>query len=71
MTLKTEMRQRILACLLLVLLSVFGPPGRAQDAAVAEADLKAAFLFNFTKFVEWPAEAFANENSHVVVGVLE
>jgi len=28
-----------------------------QHATTAEADIKAAFLFNFTKFVEWPARA--------------
>jgi YfiR/HmsC-like len=28
-----------------------------QRSGTAEADIKAAFLFNFTKFVEWPATA--------------
>jgi hypothetical protein len=28
-------------------------------AQVTEAELKAAFLFNFTKFVEWPAQSLA------------
>lgn len=32
------------------------PPIRAQ--AAAEHELKAAFLYHFTRFVEWPAEAF-------------
>lgn len=41
----------------------------AQDAPVAEADLKAAFLFNFTKFIEWPPAAFPKEDSTVNVGV--
>lgn len=27
--------------------------------ALSEQQVKAAFLYNFTKFVEWPAEAFA------------
>lgn len=31
-------------------------PARAQDGEYA---LKAAFLFNFTKFVEWPPDAFS------------
>lgn len=65
----TAMRQRILACLMLVLLSVLGQETRAQDAQVSESDLKAAFLFNFTKFIEWPPEAFAGENATVNVGV--
>lgn len=48
-----------------VALAVFGllctllvTPARASSAA-DEYALKAAFLFNFTRFVEWPAEAFA------------
>ena len=65
----TAMRQQILACLLLVFLSVLGRPALAQDAQFSEADLKAAFLFNFTKFIEWPPEAFPREDSAVNVGV--
>ena len=34
-----------------------------------EYQLKAAFLFNFTKFVEWPATCFADEKSPIVIGV--
>ena len=63
------MRQRLLACLVLVLLSVLCRPAAAQDAQVSESDLKAAFLFNFTKFIEWPAEAFPREDAPVNVGV--
>jgi hypothetical protein len=42
----------------------------AQDATHTEAEVKAAFLLNFTKYVDWPAEAFAATNSPIVVGVL-
>ena len=31
--------------------------GMAEEHAVGEYQLKAAFLYNFTKFVAWPAEA--------------
>ena len=30
----------------------------ALRAQASEADVKAAFLYNFTKYIEWPAEAF-------------
>src|SRR5687768_11633153 len=60
------MRQQILACLMLVFLSL---PGVAQEAPVPEADLKAAFLFNFAKFVDWPAEAFPQEDSPITIGI--
>ncbi|MCM2305132.1 MAG: YfiR family protein [Elusimicrobia bacterium] len=32
--------------------------------------MKAVFLVNFTKFVEWPPEAFSAPGSPVVIGVL-
>lgn len=35
-----------------------------------EYQLKAAFLYNFTKFVEWPTARFANETSPIVIGML-
>jgi hypothetical protein len=35
-----------------------------------EYDLKAAFLFNFAQFVEWPADAFAAANSPITIGIL-
>ena len=31
---------------------------RAQSGETLENDVKAAFLYNFTKFIEWPAAAF-------------
>src|SRR2546428_9163782 len=41
-----------------------------QRTVTQEYDLKAAFLFNFAQFVEWPAEAFAEDKSPFVIGVL-
>ena len=35
-----------------------------------EYQIKAAFLYNFAKFVEWPAQSFAGADSPVVIGVL-
>lgn len=37
--------------------------GRAATAP--ESDLKAAFLYNFTKFVEWPTNAFTSSNTPI------
>lgn len=45
-------------------------PGHAQSPAPSEYKLKAAFLFNFAKFIDWPAEAFADDKSPFVIGVL-
>jgi len=37
-------------------------PGIAQSDETAENDLKAAFLYNFAKYVEWPPAAFSGAN---------
>jgi hypothetical protein len=43
------------AALLSVLAWSRAPAHAEQRTATAEDDIKAAFLYNFTKFVEWPA----------------
>ncbi|MGH8726216.1 MAG: YfiR family protein [Burkholderiales bacterium] len=40
------------------------------DRQAAEVRIKAAFLYRFTGFVEWPPKAFARSDSPFVVGVL-
>lgn len=50
----------------LIVLVLMAAPLRAQ---APEYDLKAAFLFNFAKFVEWPASAFAGERAPLTVCV--
>jgi hypothetical protein len=32
--------------------------------------IKAGFIFNFAKFVEWPSNAFAQPDSAIVIGIL-
>jgi hypothetical protein len=58
---------------LLALLVVTALRSDAADGTgklVREYDLKAAFLFNFTHFVEWPSEVFADTNAPIVIGIL-
>jgi len=43
---------------------------RGQVSPPTEYQLKAAFLYNFAKFVDWPPEAFADEQSPFIIGVL-
>lgn len=38
--------------------------------SVDESEVKAAYLYNFTKFVEWPSAMFANSNEPFVICVL-
>jgi YfiR/HmsC-like len=39
-------------------------------AAPTEYEVKAVFLFNFTQFVDWPAAAFSDGSSPLIIGVL-
>jgi hypothetical protein len=59
-----------LAALLLAAVPLVPPvPLRAAETA-SEYDVKAAFLYNFTKFVEWPERAFHDDRSSVRLCVL-
>lgn len=58
------------------LLLMLAPPGgggaslRAQDPVPLEYRVKAAYLLNFTRYIEWPAEAFASPAAPVVICVV-
>ena len=52
-----------------LLLILVAPGARAQDAAPGEYEVKAAFLFNFAKFVEWPAAKLTTNNAPIRFGV--
>lgn len=51
--------------LILILLGV-----RAQAQQYTEYDLKAAYLYNFSKFVSWPENAFESETSNFEITVI-
>jgi len=57
-----------IAVLAFVFLLLYSNTARAQEKS--EYDVKAAFLMNFTKFVEWPASAFRDEASPLTICVL-
>jgi hypothetical protein len=53
------------------LLLVFGILlSASQPTDSREYQIKAAFLFNFTQFVEWPVDAFPEEGTPLVIGIL-
>ena len=58
---------RVLAgCLCLASVAVQAAEGKVSK----EYQVKAAFLYNFTKFVEWPPARFADKSSPIVIGLL-
>ena len=46
------------------------PTALAHGQALDEYQVKAAFLYNFAKFVEWPPEAFKSPKAPILVCVL-
>jgi len=42
----------------------------AQAARASEAQVKAVFMFNFAQFVDWPAAAFPDSETPLVIGIL-
>lgn len=59
---------------LLVALAALAPcvalAGAEPEGQEKEYQLKAAFLFNFAKFVTWPESAFSGRNAPLVIGVV-
>jgi hypothetical protein len=46
--------------------------GQPPSARAHQADqVKAAFLFNFAKFIEWPPGTFANDQAVIILGFPE
>ena len=43
---------------------------RAESSAPTMPQVQAAFLFNFSKFVTWPNEAFQHSGDSLIIGVL-
>lgn len=56
-------------CLLLAPLIV-SPASAKESTQEKIAKLKAAYLLNFCRYVEWPEEVFENSESPIVVGVV-
>ena len=55
---------------LFCLMSIIGS-ARAEDLqSLSETQIKAGFVFNFTRFVEWPGSAFATSTSPFMVCVV-
>ncbi len=52
-----------------VLTVALGAAGTVAAEALTEVQVKAAYVYNFVKYVEWPAGAFATAQSPVVLCV--
>ena len=66
---------KIRACNLIVLVPVLlvAPcvaQGGDDNATEREYQIKAAFIYNFIKFVDWPKEEVAESNEPVIIGII-
>lgn len=65
-----SIRRLVAACLICAALVI---PARAQSADGSDNSeylIKAGFTYNFAKLMDWPASAFPQPNSPIVIGVL-
>lgn len=46
------------------------PKARAEAAPNKEHQIKAAFIYNFIKFVDWPEEKMADSNEPITIGII-
>lgn len=61
-------RRLVIFCMLAACLAAMLPVSVRAEAS-REYQLKAAFLYNFAQFVEWPASAFADAKAPIVIAV--
>ena len=72
MTMLLKSRFAKAAAMIFVALLVIPRPAGAVDSSPRSPEylIKAAYLYNFAMFVEWPSDAFARPDSSVVIGVV-
>lgn len=56
--------------MLAVVIARASSAAEGRNRVTREYDLKAAFLFNFAQFVEWPSEAFPDRDAPFTIGIL-
>ncbi len=55
---------------LALLLVPIVPKAQADTAPNKEQQIKAAFIYNFIKFVDWPKEKTADSNEPIIIGII-
>ncbi len=64
----------LISCTILLIVSCVLSGGATKAYAdtpfAREYQIKAAFLYNFAKFVEWPADRFTDENAPMILCVI-
>ena len=66
---RTRLRNLIAAAVLLCFFSA-AVAAKCQDGGFTEYHVKALFLFNFAKYVQWPEQAFSDTNAPITIGIV-
>lgn len=67
---RTIFRRRWLLAFACLSLAGARAVGGEVSVGAGEYQVKAAFIFNFTKFADWPATSFASSNAPLVIGIV-
>jgi hypothetical protein len=74
---RVEAIRRVARPAILVCVALIAAGAQIRNCAAADSspppreyEIKAAFIYNFTKFIEWPARSFPDAHSPFVIGVL-
>jgi YfiR/HmsC-like len=71
LNLRTEkLFRRMMTLLGLMALLLASNSGFGEEPSLTKYQIEAVFLFNFAKYVDWPATAFPNTNAPITIGVL-
>lgn len=60
----------LIILILALILAPMAPQAHADSAQSREYQIKAAFLYNFIKFVDWPKEKMADSNEPITIGII-
>ncbi len=63
-----KIKAYIFAVMILAMLAV--PQVRAESSPSSEFQVKAAFLFNFLMFIDWPAEKMGDNSRPMIIGLI-
>ena len=61
---------RLMFLALVLIVAPTAPKARAESTTSREYQIKAAFLYNFIKFVDWPEEKTTNSNKPIIIGII-
>ncbi|HJV65301.1 MAG TPA: YfiR family protein [Geomonas sp.] len=64
------MHLRHLTALIVALILLVAARAPADTSSYGEYQVKAAFIYNFAKYVEWPADTFESSSDPIVVTIL-